>query len=158
MAKEKNEKSSWSEKAEMRIRNKKWLRYSSNIARRILSAIEDMPDMSQSILAEKIGVTPQYISKLIKGQENLSLETIAKLSDALSVELISFPEYKYSQKKHEQAQRVVVKINQERSFVVKCDKVSAVGILPLAEKKDHLSSYQVDIFQKASLNHIHPCK
>lgn len=82
--------------AEFRMLNQKWLRYSSNIARRVLAVLKDNKELNQTLLSEKVGVTPQYISKVLKGQENLSLETIAKLSTALNTELISFPEYKYS--------------------------------------------------------------
>jgi len=49
--------------------------------------------MSQKALAECVGVSPQYINKVLNGQENLSLQTIAKLSDALNIELISFPKF-----------------------------------------------------------------
>jgi transcriptional regulator with XRE-family HTH domain len=49
--------------------------------------------MTQKALAENIGVSPQYINKVLNGQENLSLQTIAKLSDALNIELISFPKF-----------------------------------------------------------------
>jgi transcriptional regulator with XRE-family HTH domain len=82
------------------LKSKKWLRYSSNISRRILSSLEDDANLNQIILAKQIGVSPQYISKVLKGQQNLSLETIAKLSEALKVELIIFPEYKYSAPKN----------------------------------------------------------
>jgi ribosome-binding protein aMBF1 (putative translation factor) len=88
--------SSWSEEADFRIKNQKWLRYSGNIALRVLAAIEDKEGLSQKKLAEILDVSPQQISKIIKGQENLTLETIAKLSEALNIELISFPEFKYS--------------------------------------------------------------
>jgi transcriptional regulator with XRE-family HTH domain len=80
--------------AELRIKNSKWLSYSSNIARRILAGMEEKSDMSQKELAESVGVSQQYISKVVKGDENLTLETIAKISDALDVELITFPAYK----------------------------------------------------------------
>src|SRR5439155_22632291 len=75
---------------------RKQLRYSSNVARMVNAAIEDSEGLNQKKLAEQIAVSPQYISKILKGEENLSLETIAKLSVALGVELISFPEYEYS--------------------------------------------------------------
>jgi|SRR5450432_1291137 len=91
--------SKWGDEAVFRLRNRKWLRYSSNIARRILASIEERKDLNQKILAEKIGVKPQYINKVVKGQENLSLETIGKISDALGFELIHFPAYKYNRKK-----------------------------------------------------------
>ena len=79
--------------AKFRIENKKWLSYSSNITLRVLAAIEENEQMTQKALAEMIGVSPQYINKVLKGQENLSLETIAKLSEALNIELITFPKF-----------------------------------------------------------------
>ncbi len=93
---ERKKQSEFIKDAEFRMLNRKWLRYSSNIARRVLAVLKDNPELNQTLLSEKVGVTPQYISKVLKGQENLSLETIAKLSTAINTELISFPEYKYS--------------------------------------------------------------
>lgn len=92
----KGKKSNYLKDAEYRIRNRRWLGYSSNIARRILAALEDKENSSQKKLATTINVSPQYISKVLKGHENLSLETIAKLSDSLGVELITFPQYKWN--------------------------------------------------------------
>jgi transcriptional regulator with XRE-family HTH domain len=92
----KGKRSKWADDADFRLRNRKWLRYSSNIARRVLSAIEDSRNLNQTSLAEKIGVSNQYISKVLKGHQNLTLETIGKLSDAIGYELISFPPYKYN--------------------------------------------------------------
>jgi transcriptional regulator with XRE-family HTH domain len=43
--------------------------------------------MTQKDLAERMNVSPQYISKIVKGAENLSLETITALEEALSVDL-----------------------------------------------------------------------
>lgn len=91
-----NTKGEYFKDAEHRVKNRKWLRYSSKIARRIISIIEDRQDLNQVVLAKEIGVSPQYINKVIKGHQNLSLETIGKLSEALDFELISFPDYKYS--------------------------------------------------------------
>jgi transcriptional regulator with XRE-family HTH domain len=88
--------SSWVLKAEERKKNKGWFRYAYKISLRIQSAIEDKDDFSQKDLANLLGVSPQYISKVMKGQENLTLETIYKLSNSLGVELISFPDFKYS--------------------------------------------------------------
>ena len=47
--------------------------------------------ISQKSLAEKLGVSPQYISRLLKGKQNLSLETITSLEFALGITLISIP-------------------------------------------------------------------
>jgi len=92
----KGKRSSYLKDAEYRIKNRKWLTYSSNIARRILAALADQENFNQKKLASTIKVSPQYICKVVKGKENLSLETIAKLSDALNVELITFASYRFS--------------------------------------------------------------
>ena len=89
--------SNYLQNAKFRIENKKWLSYSSNIALRVLAALEESEEMTQKSLAEKVGVSPQYINKVLKGQENLSLQTIAKLSEALNMELITFPKFLFDQ-------------------------------------------------------------
>lgn len=38
-----------------------------------------------------MNVTPQFISKVLKGEENLSLETIANFGKALDIKLIQIP-------------------------------------------------------------------
>jgi plasmid maintenance system antidote protein VapI len=45
--------------------------------------------ISQKTLAAKLQVSPQYISRLLKGKQNLSLETIAALELALDISLVS---------------------------------------------------------------------
>ena len=89
--------SKYLQNAKFRIENKKWLTYSSNITLRIIAAMEQNKEMTQKLLAEKMEVTPQYINKILKGQENLSLATIAKLGEALNVELISFPKFAFDE-------------------------------------------------------------
>ena len=44
--------------------------------------------MSQKQLAEKMNCSPQYISKVLRGRENLSLETLTKIENALEISLI----------------------------------------------------------------------
>lgn len=88
--------SRWKENAQFRAENK-WLRHSSAIARRIIAAMEDNPVITQESLAENLGASKQRISAILKGRENLTLETIYKLEQALSITLIEFPQYKYSQ-------------------------------------------------------------
>ena len=58
--------------------------------------------ITQTVLAEKMDCSQQYISKVLKGKENLSLETISKIESALEIDLIksalSFAkEYNYSE-------------------------------------------------------------
>ena len=76
--------SKWREKAEWRRANRDWLPYSRKIAIKTAMALEEQ-DLSQRQLAERMGCSPQYVSRLLKGEENLSLETICKLENALNL-------------------------------------------------------------------------
>ena len=80
--------SDWREQAQWRKDNRDWLRKSGRIAVAVLAAIDADPKMSQKLLADKMGVSKQYISKIVKGQENLSLQTICKLEAALGITLV----------------------------------------------------------------------
>ena len=64
--------------------NKSWLRHSQNIAMLMLDRMEEL-GMSQKQLAEKMNCSPQYISKVLRGRENLSLETLTKIENALEI-------------------------------------------------------------------------
>ena len=44
--------------------------------------------MTQKMLADRMGCSQQYISKILKGRENLSLETLAKIENALNLRLV----------------------------------------------------------------------
>lgn len=76
--------SRWREEAEKRKVNKEWLRYSQNIAMRMLDKMEE-EGITQKQLAERMNCSQQYISKILKGCENLSLETLAKIECALGI-------------------------------------------------------------------------
>lgn len=91
--------SKWKQNAENRLKNK-WMSYSSQIARRILFAINENEELNQTKLATTLNVSPQQISKIVKGRENMTLETIYKLSQALKVDLISFPKYGWNETKN----------------------------------------------------------
>lgn len=83
----------WKAKAEQRKANKESLRRSAKIAFKILDTLRQnrllgKSPNSQKELAEILNITPQQINKIVKGQENLTLETIARLEDALQVKLI----------------------------------------------------------------------
>ena len=79
--------SKWREEAEYRRKNARWLRYSTMIALQIRDRMSQI-GMTQVVLAEKLGCTQQHISMLLKGKNNLTLETIAKLEEALDFNII----------------------------------------------------------------------
>lgn len=82
-----DQSSSWKEKAEFRRENREWLRKSAAIALRVLGALKAQ-GLSQKALAERMNISPQQISKIVKGHENLTLETITNLEIALGIQII----------------------------------------------------------------------
>jgi len=75
------------EEVKYRRDNRHWLRKSAIIALKVLRALREQ-NLTQKDLAEKMKVSPQQISKIVKGQENLTLETIANLEIALGIKII----------------------------------------------------------------------
>lgn len=80
--------SKWRENAEWRIANKSWLRYSQHIAMMMLDKMEELK-MNQKQLSKLMGCSQQYVSKVLKGQENLSLETLSKIERCLKIQILS---------------------------------------------------------------------
>ena len=91
-----DEPSNWMEQADRYENNKEWMDKSALIAIKILSTLRSQ-SITQKTLADNIGVSPQYINKVVKGQENLSLETICKIEKSLGITLVSVPAYENSQ-------------------------------------------------------------
>lgn len=79
--------SDWKVKAKYRRENREWLKKSAAIAVRVLDALKAQ-NLSQKDLAERMNISPQQISKIVKGQENLTLETISNLEIALDIQII----------------------------------------------------------------------
>ena len=79
--------SAWREEAEWRRNNWSWLRHSQKIAVKVLLQMKQ-EGLTQKALAERMNCTQQYVSKILKGKENMSLDTLSKLEDALGISLI----------------------------------------------------------------------
>ena len=79
--------SRWRENAEWRRDNEYWLKYSRHITLQVLRAM-DTQAVTQAELGKRMGCTQQYISNLLKGSSNMTLETIARLEIALSLDLV----------------------------------------------------------------------
>ena len=79
--------SRWRERAEWRNANKSWLRYSQLIALMMLDKMEDL-GLTQKSLAELMGCSQQYVSRVLKGTENLSIETISNIESVLELEIL----------------------------------------------------------------------
>jgi transcriptional regulator with XRE-family HTH domain len=80
----------WKEKAAYELENEAWLKRSFFIALAVIKELNRRRG-TQAGLASELGVSPQYMSKILKGKENLTLETIAKLERVLGIELMRVP-------------------------------------------------------------------
>ena len=71
-----------------RIKNRARLKESQNIALKVLNKLDDL-GWTQKRLAEELNVTPQQVSKIVKGKENLTLETQVKLQEVLNIPILA---------------------------------------------------------------------
>ena len=83
----------WQDDVAYYEKNKEWLDRSAKIAIKILrtlrqNRIAGIAPNSQKDLADLMGSMPQRINKIVKGSENLTLETITQLETALNIRLI----------------------------------------------------------------------
>ena len=78
--------STFLQKARERDLNKDWLKKSAYIAFQLMEAL-DANGMTQKDLATKLGVSQQQVGKWLQGQENMKLDTIAKLENALDIDI-----------------------------------------------------------------------
>ena len=86
--------STWREEAEWRRDNWSWMRHSQKIAVKVLLQMKQ-ENLTQKALAERMNCTQQYVSKILKGKENMSLDTLSRLEDALGISLINDEQVSY---------------------------------------------------------------
>lgn len=65
---------------------KDWEKYSRQIVLAMSKRMVEL-GMTQQMLAEKMNCTQQYVSKVLKGQKNMSLETLCKIESTLGIEI-----------------------------------------------------------------------
>jgi len=71
-----------------RIKHREMLRESRKIALKVLMKLDDL-GMKQRELAELMQVSPQQISKIVSGNENLTIETQIKLQNILNIPILA---------------------------------------------------------------------
>jgi len=82
-----DQSSTWKAKVKYRRENRERLKKSAAIAVRVLDALTEQ-NLSQKELADRMNISPQQISKIVKGHENLTLETISNLELALGIQIM----------------------------------------------------------------------
>ena len=69
-----------------RIRNRAMLRESQQIALKVLLKLDEL-GWTQKELANRMDVSPQQVSKIVSGKENLTIESQIKLQTVLDIPL-----------------------------------------------------------------------
>ncbi len=98
-----DEKTDTLERNKQRIKNRAMLRESQKIALKVLNKLDEL-GWTQKDLAAKMEVSPQQITKIVSGKENLTIETQIKLQTILDVPILA--SY-YENKTSEIAQPIV---------------------------------------------------
>lgn len=111
---------SWMQAAQHRIENRKTIEYSQEIALRILRELRKQKK-SQSDLANALGVSKQQVNKWVKGSENFTIDTIAKIDAVLGIKLIqvfddSIVEIGMSKTFESELEGIMAIQNEERNF------------------------------------------
>ena len=81
-----NPPSKWKEKVAYRKENKTWIRKATRISLRVLDALDEK-GWSQAQLARALEVTPQQVTKIVKGENDFKLSTVSKLEAVLGIQL-----------------------------------------------------------------------
>jgi transcriptional regulator with XRE-family HTH domain len=126
------EPSKWLDDARARRENSSWSDKSAKIAIRILREIraqKPINGMSQKMLAHQMGVSAQYINKVVKGQENLTLETISNIEEVLGILLIEIPSVTTSQIITEYPLHNSFKIDRNNTIAIGTEKISIDALL-----------------------------
>ncbi len=83
-----NETSKTYQEMKNRLTGRAHLAHSQAIALLILDKLDEL-GWTQKELALKMGVSPQQVAKIVRGTENLTLESILKIQGALGLEILS---------------------------------------------------------------------
>ena len=94
------EKTDTFQKNKVRIINREMLRESQQIAMKVLLKLEEL-GWIQKDLAREMQVSPQQITKIVSGKQNLTIETQVKLQNILKIPILaSFYEHKITTKEN----------------------------------------------------------
>ena len=66
--------------------NASWLRRFRRVAYAIMDYMQ-AGGLSRNDVAEMLGVSPQYVSKILSGKVNFSFKTISEIEEGLGIEL-----------------------------------------------------------------------
>jgi len=81
------------ERLKERQKNQAWRTQAIKLGIRIIDQLK-AKGMTQKELAEKLDKKPQWISRIVKGKENMTLATMVAIQEQLDMQLISLPQHR----------------------------------------------------------------
>jgi len=81
------EKSNWAKKAQWRIDNESWLATSNIVALHLLS-YKRHNNITTNELSKRLNISVEKLKLILKGNENLTLKTIAKIEKEINFKLL----------------------------------------------------------------------
>ena len=81
-----SERSKFVEDVKWRQENAAWLKRSQRVAFAIMDYMQ-ANQLSRNDIAEKLGVSPQYVSRILFGKMNFTFKTISAIEQQLQLEL-----------------------------------------------------------------------
>jgi transcriptional regulator with XRE-family HTH domain len=112
-----------------RIKNRDMLQESQKIALKVLARLKDL-GWSQKDLANQLNVSPQQVTKIVSGKENMTIDTQIKLQNILNIPILaSFYENNLKPNKE-----IVVSVKETVVPVAKHVENIAVMNEPITEK------------------------
>lgn len=139
------EKTDTLEKNKARIKNRLMLKESQRIALKVLLKLDEL-GWTQKDLAEKMEVSPQYINKVVKGQENITLETQIKIQSLLDLPILA--SY-FENKQKSSSEEVLITFNQNQNYQPVSNKQNSYSgeakIVNFAKKQVKDISYQEEM-------------
>ena len=132
------------ERNKERIKNRAMLRESRKIAYKVLVRL-DVLDWSQKRLADEMGVSAQYISKIVQGKENLTLDTLIKLQNILDIPILA----SYNDDKQKNVETSVMSFQKNEVFAV-TKQPATIFDYPSGQKLTTDQSANTYIYSKVS--------
>lgn len=138
-----NETGNTAQKIKERREKRSQMRESASIAFKVLDKLKELK-WSQKKLAEEMGVSPQYINKVLRGKENMTLSTQVKLQDLLDIPVLA--SY-YEKKKELISAEITITINVVEKAIQPTPEIAFNHELtPPQEKTNYIAMPTTQVF------------
>lgn len=128
------------ENIKWRKENREWLKKSQAIALKVLrklkeNKVQQLTPSTQIELAEQLGISAQQVNKWVRGTENFTVETISKLENVLSINLLDVAKPLHSKnivhKSHKED--LTYSMREKTTFTIRTTK-NAAKVIPLNQR------------------------